>query len=152
MALNKRDQERFDRILPKGMPRYVRIYDNGGETADRYLVVFNGKYRTLGRKRGQGGQLPPISIVTMSGAPFHPQGFCQHGEWATFLDAPEGWTTPVGRKNRFGRRIAFADLNEDCRHAVVQDYIELWELPHDAAWRAYNTWKEAHPYVQPQEA
>ena len=31
--------QRKENLLPQGTPRYVRCYDNGGETADRYTVV-----------------------------------------------------------------------------------------------------------------
>jgi len=43
----------------------------------------------------------------MSGAPFHPQGYGQHGEGKP------------GRHN--GRRIAWADLPADCRRLVEMD-------------------------------
>ena len=128
MPLTKRDTARLARLFSEGGPRYVRIYDNGGDTADRYTVVFNGKYRTLGRGRNATAPLGPIHVLTMSGAPTHPQGVCQHTEWARFEDAPEGWTTPLGRKNYLGRRIPFWDLPKPCRDIVMSDYVDIWQL------------------------
>lgn len=52
---------RAERFMPNDVPRYVRIYDNGGETADRYTVVFTG-LRTGWHQ-----------LLSMSAAPFHPQ-------------------------------------------------------------------------------
>ena len=42
--MNKTAQNRLNNILPNGKPKYVRCYDNNGETADRYTVVFTGHY------------------------------------------------------------------------------------------------------------
>lgn len=53
--------------MPGGIPKWVRCYDNGGESIGRYAVCFT-------RKQGGG------SYVAMNSAPFHPQGFGQHGE------------------------------------------------------------------------
>lgn len=134
--MSKRTRERLARLLPEGRPRYVRIYDNGGETADRYAVVYNGKYRTLGRKAHTREPLPPVQYVNMSGAPYHPQGVCQHGEAHTFFDAPEGWTTPVGRKHpQLGLRIEYDALPADCQRVVLDDYIDIWALTYVAGVR-----------------
>ena len=76
----------------------IRCYDNGGKTADRYTVVYMD-YPT--RHAGC------YESVGMSTEPFHPQGFGQHG------DAMPG--------RHLGRRIAFADLPEDCQKLVQAD-------------------------------
>lgn len=75
---------RENRLLPGGVPRYTRIYDNGGPDApdgsvDRYTVVFTGNYR---------GRDGICRYVSMSGAPFHPQGIGQHGEQDRPIDRP----------------------------------------------------------------
>jgi hypothetical protein len=31
-------------LMPNGVPKYVRVYDNGGKSFDRYTVVFTGRY------------------------------------------------------------------------------------------------------------
>jgi len=53
------------------MPRF-RVYDNGGESVDRYTIVFcSDDLAEL-----CGGEYPYLAA---SGEPFHPQGFGQHG-------------------------------------------------------------------------
>jgi len=94
-------------------PKYVRCYDNGGESIDRYTVVFTGRYRA---KTGGAWW-----YVSMNSAPFHPQGFGQHGE-------SEG-ALPIDRptSSHLGRKVQFADLPDDCRRLVVASYCELWD-------------------------
>jgi len=123
---------RAERLMPNGVPRWVRVYDNGGETADRYAVVFTGRYGRFGVKRSE---LHTTSIgwfqhMTMSGAPYHPQGVCLHGESPRILDeVPGRWGgVPVGRRCYLGRRIRFEDLPADCQKAVVESYEALWGI------------------------
>ena len=104
--------ERSFRLLPNGQPRYIRCYDSGDETADRYTVVFTGRYRHL-----TGGS---TWYVGMSAHPFHPQGFGQHGESPMPIDRPTS--------RHLGKRIPFAALPEDCRKLVLDDYRYLWTL------------------------
>jgi hypothetical protein len=106
------EQIRRERLLPNGEPRYVRCYDNGGETADRFTVVYTGRYR-----HNTGGEQ---LHVCMSASPFHPQGVGQHGSLGTSIDTPS--------YRHLGKRIAFRDLPEDCRTLVLGDYRELWGL------------------------
>lgn len=114
MRLTKKQAERVAQLLPNGEPRWIRCYDDGGETIDRYTVVYTGK---------RGGY-----YVGMSGAPYHPQGFCQHGEG--LVDVPNGsWPPAIGRKNHLGTRIAFSELPIDCKRVVLQDYCHTWGLP-----------------------
>jgi len=78
------------------------IYDNGGETADRFAVYFKGRGTLNHTSRGT-----LRAYLGMSGAPFHPQGFCQHGQGMP------------GKHN--GKRITFEQLPADCQRAVLQD-------------------------------
>ena len=109
-------QARQDRLLPGGIPRWIRCYDNGGESFDRYTVLYtkiNGYHAYVG----------------MSEMPFHPQGFGQHGEHDCAIDAIDGvWPPAVGRKNHLGTRITFADLPTDCQKLVMNDYKDMWGL------------------------
>jgi hypothetical protein len=73
--------------MPNGIPRYVRCYDNGGETFDRFTVVFSGRYRHL-----TGGE---FWHVGMSEHPFHPQGFGQHGGHTQQIDYLMGYAEIV---------------------------------------------------------
>lgn len=146
--------------MPGGIPRWIRVYDNGGGfthfcprclsycdaddflpmcptdacnsrklipvvdpgTADRYTVMFTGRYR--GRQRGF------VDYVAMSCHPTHPQGVCYHGEIKTEnADCVRGYAPSVGRYVAgFGRRIPFAHLPEACRKVVVKDYMGIWGL------------------------
>lgn len=91
-------------------PRWIRCYDNGGETIDRYTVVFT----RLGNKLGRGTCL----YLAMNAAPFHPQGFGQHGESTCPIDRPS--------YGHLGKKIRFEDLPADCQKCVWQTYSDLW--------------------------
>lgn len=109
---------RNDSLMPDGVPRYIRCYDLGEQTGDRYTVVFTKK-----RDCGQ------FLHVGMSANPFHPQGIGQHGATAELIDTNEhGWPPAMGRKNHLGKRISFKDLPADCQKLVSGDYVALWEL------------------------
>ena len=118
-----KNQNRIDRLLPNGKPRYVRCYDNGGETMDRYIAVFTGRYT-----HKTGGMHYHVS---MNASPFHPQGIGMTGESRDIVDAPNGrWGGPsIGRKCHLGTRIHFDALPEDCRKLVLRIYRDLWDLP-----------------------
>ncbi len=111
-------EERKNRLVPNGVPRYIRCYDNGGSekengTVDRYTVVYTGNYK--GKSRGW------HDYVGMSGAPFHPQGIGQHGQ-SEFQ--------PVDRPSygHLGKKIKFSDLPQDCQTLVLQDYLYYWDF------------------------
>lgn len=84
---------------PKGV---LAIYDNGGETADRYTVYYR---KPQGWPEGFRGRYFPC--VGMSAHPFHPQGVGMHDEGMP------------GEHN--GRRIQFRALPPDCQRLVIQD-------------------------------
>lgn len=128
--MNKTTANRIKSLLPKGLPKYVRCYDNGGESADRYTVVYTGKYRTLGTKRGGERVNGWFQYVGMSAEPFHPQGVGMHGEHPQQIDVNKsGFAPAMGRKNHLGTRIPFTSLPKDCQKLVLSDYRELWDLP-----------------------
>jgi len=144
--------------MPDGVPKYVRVYDNGGSvyesfcvkcfefssgggkrcpvkdcghrllpagkgTADRYTVVFTGRFK------GRGGR---AHYVGMSCHPFHPQGVGMHGEAELNFDAPGGRPPKIGAKAKWGdgnsRRIPFRLLPADCQKLVIRDYVEIWDI------------------------
>lgn len=121
--MNNKLLQRRQRLMPGDVPRHIRVYDNGGETFDRYTVVYTGRYRRNPRDGYQ--------YVGMSEHPFHPQGFGQHGETR---DRPcdyaehSNHVPPVGKSCHLGKRITFADLPADCQRLVLRDYRELWDL------------------------
>lgn len=106
---------RTESLIPNGIPKWIRVYDNGGETFDRYTCVFTKKACT----NTHGDRW--FQYVGMSANPFHPQGFGQHGE---------SDRRPVDKPtySHLGKKIKFEDLPEDCRKLVISDYKELWDI------------------------
>jgi len=102
---------REERFAPNGVPKKIRIYDDGGKTLDRYTVVFTGNYK--GRDR-------ICYYLGMSEYPFHPQGFGQHGWSREIIDYPS--------YKQLGKKIAFDKLPEQCQKLVIQDYKEIWNI------------------------
>lgn len=110
------NKSRKERLMPNGIPRYVHCYDNGGRSIDRYTVVFTGNF-----KKAPCPMFVEWPYLAMNGAPFHPQGFCQHG-------ATKNNRCDYPRYGHIGKRIKFTDLPEDCQKVVLQDYAEIWGL------------------------
>lgn len=118
--------DRADRLMPGGVPRYVRCYDNGGLTADRYTVVYTGRYNK------DGG----FVYLGASENPTHPQGVGYHGSQNLYpidvtpkRNGASRWPPVIGRKHpTLGRRIAFTDLPAEVQAVVIDDYKKLWEL------------------------
>ena len=78
---------------------------------DRYTVVFlDDVFKHPAHYNNE-----YVPYLAMSGAPFHPQGFCQHGEMQLSAVAYKG------RGGCFDKRIKFVDLPEDCQKAVLHD-------------------------------
>lgn len=133
--MTKSQKDRRARLMPGGIPRYVRCYDNGGESADRYTVVFSGRggvNRPVDRTAPH--QWRSYCYRAMSERPYHPQGVGMWGEHESqpvdTLGEKPGWHWPpaVGRKCHLGTRIRFQDLPEDCRKLVLRDYREIWRI------------------------
>lgn len=118
--MTKRQEERLARLMPNGIPKYVRCYNNGGKTIDRYTVVYTGNYNNIGHNPRE-AKPKSHEYVSMSGAPYHPQGVCQHGESDRLID----WPT----YGHLGKKIKFNDLPEDCQKVVISDYKNIWALP-----------------------
>lgn len=108
--MNKRQTERLESLYPNNVPKKVRCYDNGGETLDRYTVVFTGNYthNTSGEHWYLG----------MSPNPF--VGIGTHGSSPTQIDTP--------RYSHLGKKITFDDLPEQCQQCVKQTYLHLWSI------------------------
>jgi len=103
---------RYKALMPDGIPRYVRCYDNRGRSADRYTVCFVGRYR----EKTDGHWL----YVTMDEKPFHPQGIGLSGADTCRIDYPS--------YQHLGTKIRFTDLPEDCQKLVVERYMSLWDI------------------------
>jgi hypothetical protein len=75
----------------------VKVYDDGGKSADRYTIVTNEP----------GGKTGYYAMLGLSDNPGHPQGFSQ------WTDGQDG--------THLGKRIAFADLPDKVRqHAAAR--------------------------------
>lgn len=118
---------RWDRLMPGMEPKWVRCYDNGGRSFDRYTVVFSGK---AAREDGGPGRPNQYPYLGMSEHPYHPQGFGQRGcSDNSACDTLGGvWPPAIGRKNHLGTRINFAELPKDCQRVVIDDYLAIWKL------------------------
>lgn len=111
--MTKRERERRHRLLPDGKPKYIRLYDNGGATADRYTVVLSGRIP---------GKIPGRTFyLRMSENPYHPQGVGISGESFGPIDSP--------RYSHLGRKITFDQLPPRCQEMVLDRYCDFWELP-----------------------
>jgi hypothetical protein len=119
--MNKKDTARNARLLPNDEPRYIRCYDNGGETADRYTVVYTGHYT-----HKTGGE---HWYLGMNAIPFSPIGIGMHESSRTQIDYPS--------YVHLGKRIKFKDLPEDCKTCVLQAYVYLWDLKEHPLYREH---------------
>lgn len=102
--------KRKENLLPGNVPKWIRCFDNGGKTADKYTVVF-----THAHSFGMRGYTVGIG---MSANPFHPQGVGMHFEYPNHVYN--------GRSG--GKRITYQDLPEDCQRLVMSDYMDCWGL------------------------
>ncbi len=107
--LPKRWQDRLERFAPGGVPKHVRLYDNGGESADRYTCCFKAL------------KLGFFPYLTMSSYPFSPQGVGLHGEHNQPIDVP--------RYSHLGKKIKWDDLPHDVKCCIWQDYCDYWDIP-----------------------
>lgn len=82
-----------------------KIYDSGMKTFDRYTVYFLDDIF-----EARGNKPKTTAYLAMSENPFHPQGFCQHGEGVP------------GKHN--GKVISFDKLPPDCQQLVKRELKE----------------------------
>ena len=124
----KRQLRRIDSLMPSGIPRWIRCYDEGPNAYDRYTVVYTGRYA-----KGTGADRR-YQYVCMSEMPFSPCGLGQHGSSEHIIDTTRDglvgfkWPPAIGQKGFLGTRIQFSDLPIDCQKLVISDYRELWGL------------------------
>lgn len=81
--------------------KILAIYDNGGETLDRYTVVTNEQW-----------SLNSLAMLGLSDNPTDPQGFSQ---WS-------GGTYAEGRGTRnthLGKRVQFEHLSEELQNHIA---------------------------------
>lgn len=105
--------ERRNQLMPNGIPRYIRCYDNGGITADRYTIVYTGRYR---KSRND-----DFIYFGSSTDPYHPQGIGQHGFCKSLIDRPA--------YKHLGKPVTFESLPNQVKKAVLSDYEGIWFDP-----------------------
>lgn len=81
----------------------IKCFDNGGKTADRYLVVFLKSARSL-------PQHTEYDSVSMSSNPEHPHGVCIH-------------SLAVLPNTMVGEEISYNELPPACQKIVKYDLI-----------------------------
>lgn len=122
--------DRRKRLMPQGIPKYLRVYDNGGPdkkggTFDRYTAVFTGRGAVI-----KGGPTHQWPYLAMSEFPFSPQGFGQHG-WSDHRPCDInkwGWSRQIGQTCHLGKRIPFRELPKDCQEFVISEYRAIWKI------------------------
>lgn len=135
LKVSAREQARRERLFTEHGPRWVRVYDNGGESGDRYTVVYTGRAAPE-RSAGNATEYP---YRAMSASPFHPQGIGIYGSTPNqpcdTLGEKRGWNWPpaIGRKCHLGKRVSFYTLPRDCQACAMQDYSEIWRIPYSIA-------------------
>jgi len=104
----------------------MRVYDNLGETADRYTLVMRDNIKTRDVAWGKTIMRKQWIVVSACSKPFHPMGVCC-GNVEPF--APDKPTS-----KHLGKRIAFKDLPEDTKHA----FVDCWPIPNFRLPKAYS--------------
>jgi hypothetical protein len=110
--MTKTTQKRFEKLLPSGQPKYIRVYDNDGLKQTRYTVVFTGNYR----KRSDG----EFWSIHMSKNP-QEYGFVHEYENGVMIDRPTS--------AHIGHPIKFTDMPRKCQDMTIRYYVDLWDLP-----------------------
>lgn len=103
---------RIKALMPEGVPRYIRCYDNQGASIDRYTVCFTGHYLHKTDRN--------FISLGMSDDPTHPQGVGLTGEHRERIDFPS--------YRHLGTSIQFEQLPEACKKLVIERYVYLWDL------------------------
>jgi hypothetical protein len=111
-------------LTKSGNPRLINVYDNNGQTADRYTVCFT----TTDELDYTPDTLDQFWYLTMSYNPFNPCGIGMHGESNYPIDSDgEDY-------DHLGKKIRYQDLPDDCKKLVLSDYVYLWDLKDHPAY------------------
>lgn len=84
----------------------LRVWDNGGSSADRYTVVW-----------------PDGSYVAMDDRPLWPSGIYMHGDGAEY--DPDVEIRGNVALSYLGKEIAFWDLPQECQSAIITLEFEV---------------------------
>lgn len=111
-------QERIARLMPKGIPRYVRCYalPDDKSSFDRFTVVFTG--RAAKTTIAECSSDWPYVGLSGHGATKHKP--CDVDKW--------GFAPAMGRSNHLGKRVPFSEMPEQLQKTALEDYKEIWKL------------------------
>ena len=98
-----------DSIYIQNLPRYIKVFDNGGATLDRYTVIFTK------RKVNQSEYLA-LKLSDEPDGQFH-------NKHTILLNSTSQKSVPL-----IGRKIAFTDLPAQCQSIVRKYYRDLWSV------------------------
>lgn len=90
-----------------GSPKYIRCWDNGGKTRDRYTIQFT---------RANLFGFPRMAVfIGCSAYPYHDIGYTGDRPYHEFAKS-------------HGRRVAWEALPKDVKDYVLSTYEELWGI------------------------
>ena len=103
--------ERSLSLLPNRVPRYIRIYDNQGETPDRYTIVFSGNYKDK----------QETMYIFCNSIPKHCAfGVYSYGFSPNYIDKPS--------YKHLGKKINFKSLPDEVKTCILKDYMDIWNI------------------------
>ena len=169
----EKKKARIASLLPDGVPKYIRIYDNGGGFPNfcrKDFMFFDEAVcptcggKTIPQPEGAGtadrytavfsgnykGRDGRCDYIGMSSRPFHPQGVGMRGEHNRVIDAPSGFTPKLGDVAPFGegnRRVPWGVLPPECKRLVLGDYFAIWDL--GQAWLEFYDYESARSFRDP---
>jgi hypothetical protein len=98
--------DRRERLLAEAVPRYVRLYDEGGVAAERYTADLTGLLSL--KKPGE------YLYVRMDDNPLGSGGYTLSRGHPPYTE--------------LGRAASFGDLPEGCKNLVLDMYQKMWNL------------------------
>jgi len=88
--------------------KIIAVYDNGGETMDRYTVVISPEFMETSKRNH-------YACLGLSENPTSPLGFSQFSECVIL--------TPLRENNHMGNRIRLKDLSKDLQNHIKERLI-----------------------------
>ena len=143
---SKREVARIASLLPNGMPKKIRVYNNANgptPTFDNITVVFTGSYQNrmwVDGKTEESYEIPARTVTRHDGSTYESAAYtssrrrtprhvylfcndwviCAHEESSDMVDRPT--------YGHLGKKVAFATLTPELQKAVTEAYCELWDI------------------------
>jgi hypothetical protein len=100
---------RSKKLYSHNVPNYIRVYDNGGFTTDRYTIIFTGK-RVSNTE---------YLVLKLSDEPDDQNHNC----YTMYIESTSKKNIPM-----IGRKIQFNNLPPQCQKVVQCYYKSLWNV------------------------